>query len=277
MHIKKIFNNNVAIVIDRGLEKIVMGKGVGFNKVYGDDVDELIIEKIFVADENHYYEEISSFFDKVPQNVIEATLSIIEEGTSVLGKHITGNMLIPLADHIDFAITRLKENIEIQYPLLWEMKRLYPEEMNFAEKCIDKIETATDVSLPISEAVPIAMHFVNAKYNTSDVKEAFEMTTLVNKVIDVIRYFYFIDLDESSLFYARFVTHLRYFILRHMSGEKLTEEDDVLYDVVKNKYPKAFDCSQKIRDILETSMGWTISNSEVLYLSLHIHRLTMER
>lgn len=44
MIIDKILNNNVAVVLVDGEEKIVMGKGICFKKKVNDDIDENMIE-----------------------------------------------------------------------------------------------------------------------------------------------------------------------------------------------------------------------------------------
>ena len=39
MEIKRVLNNNVAIIESEGQEKIVMGKGICFSKHAGDEID----------------------------------------------------------------------------------------------------------------------------------------------------------------------------------------------------------------------------------------------
>lgn len=47
MIIKKIFNNNAILAKDLSKQEIViMGRGVGFKKSVGDQVDENLIEKL---------------------------------------------------------------------------------------------------------------------------------------------------------------------------------------------------------------------------------------
>lgn len=54
MIINKVTNNNIVSVIENNTEKIVMGRGLGFNKKPGDSISEDKIEKIFVMNnENH--------------------------------------------------------------------------------------------------------------------------------------------------------------------------------------------------------------------------------
>ena len=51
MEITKIINNNVVSCIDHdGRELVVMGKGIGFGKKTGQEIDENSAEKIFRMD-----------------------------------------------------------------------------------------------------------------------------------------------------------------------------------------------------------------------------------
>jgi transcriptional antiterminator, BglG family len=83
-------------------------------------------------------------------------------------------------------------------------------------------------------------------------------------------YTYGITLDEKSISYERFITHLRFFFQRLNKKEQLKEVDDYLFKKVKTKYKKAYDCMLKIEKYLETEL----SNEEKLYLTLHIQRVT---
>ncbi|EHD5881296.1 PRD domain-containing protein [Listeria monocytogenes] len=275
MIIKKVFNNNVVLVIENPtVEKILMGKGIGYQKFPGDPVDLTNVEKTFVLNDEATEGKLDAFFDEVPLEVIQLCGHLVKSGKQELGQHITDNLLIPLADHINFAITRVKEGIQIDYPLKWEIRHMYPEEVAFAESVIAWMKESANIDLPKEEVVPIAMHFVNARFGTAEVEQAFEMTTLVAKILDIINYHYLIQVDEDSLNYARLITHLRYFILRQMKKESDVVEEAILYDVVKSKYPKAFECALKVKKLLEETMGWTVNHDEVLYLALHIHRVT---
>ena len=51
MIIQKVINNNVVSTFDsNGKEVILMGKGIGFRKKTGDELDKTKIEKIFTLD-----------------------------------------------------------------------------------------------------------------------------------------------------------------------------------------------------------------------------------
>ena len=48
MVIEKVLNNNVVVVRENDVEKIVMGRGLAFQKRAGDEFDEDLIDKTFI-------------------------------------------------------------------------------------------------------------------------------------------------------------------------------------------------------------------------------------
>lgn len=48
MRIDKVYNNNLVLAKGEGEEIIVMGRGLGFQKKSGDEIDTSLVEKTFV-------------------------------------------------------------------------------------------------------------------------------------------------------------------------------------------------------------------------------------
>lgn len=104
---------------------------------------------------------------------------------------------------------------------------------------------------------------------------AVQVTELVNNVLNIVKYHFKMELDETSINYERFLTHLRFFAIRFIRKERMTDsEDNFLYEQLKSKYPESFQCSQKIKIYLVKSYNWSISKDEEMYLTLHIQRVT---
>ncbi|WP_336765920.1 BglG family transcription antiterminator LicT [Paenibacillus sp. USHLN196] len=275
MRVKKVFNNNVALVVGHNnKEIIVMGKAIGFQKYPGDLIDETVIEKTFVLETLSNNERLISLFNEIPSEDIDLAHELIEEGKKVLGTSLNENIIIGLSDHISFALKRAKEGLFISSPLEWEVRQAYPKEYAFGKYATSLIAEKTGTKLPDSEIALIAYHFVNAQMELGSSMDNDLMRSVLIKILDIVRYHFQIELDEDSLNYARFVTHLRYFIKRQTNGEKLTSSDHLLYDVVKNNYPKAFQCALKIKRFLSTSHEWECTNDELLYLTVHIQRVS---
>lgn len=74
------------------------------------------------------------------------------------------------------------------------------------------------------EAGFIALHFVNAEYNTT-INDTFEMTNMIQKILELVRLEMGIEFDEESLHYERFITHLKFLVQRLYRHELLKDEE----------------------------------------------------
>lgn len=85
-----------------------------------------------------------------------------------------------MADHLNFAIKRLKDGIELNNPLEWEVKNYYKVEFDFASRSTQMVLKKYGVFLPEAEACSIALHIVNAQLD-KNIAELKEITKLVFK------------------------------------------------------------------------------------------------
>lgn len=268
--IKKV-NNNVAIAInDNNEEVFVVGKGVGFLKTPYELKETDMVEKIFVAPKNiRMYDLLNS----IPIEDIYLAEEVIKLGSDILGKTFNPNLLLTLSDHISFALVRTREGVFIKNPLEWEVRTLYPDETRVGEAAVSLIEERAGVKLPAAEITLIALHFVNAKIGSGEMSDTTKITSVTGEMLSIIKYALKIDFQEESLHFMRFATHIRYFIMRQMSGKSLKEENESLYEMVKEKFPRELQCVEKISAFLNKNYGWVCTNDEKLYLILHIQRL----
>jgi beta-glucoside operon transcriptional antiterminator len=129
------------------------------------------------------------------------------------------------------------------------------------------------VRLPEVEAVPLALHLVNAQFDTSDISTTAQMTQTLHRTLDIIREEYGVEIDEGSVEVARFVTHLRYLFLREQQGRKLRETPAELHAALQSARPREYTSAGRIGTLLADQYGWAISTDEILYLALHVSRL----
>ena len=53
MRVRKLLSNNAAVVLDeQNRERVITGKGIGYHKKTGDEVDSNLIEKVFYLSSN---------------------------------------------------------------------------------------------------------------------------------------------------------------------------------------------------------------------------------
>ncbi|WP_239257112.1 BglG family transcription antiterminator LicT [Listeria ilorinensis] len=273
MKIERIFNNNIVSAISGGgNELLLLGKGLGFRSKVGDVIDPTKIEKTFELKDEKLNDRFKLLLNEIPLSILELTDDIVHLVKERLAKNISDVIYISLSDHLYFTQKRLKEQMVIQNPLSWEVKRFYQEEYKLARIAAEMVEKAFQLELPEAEVANIALHFVNAEVN-SDMNDVTHIMQLIQDIESIIKYHFNVEFDEESTSYYRFMTHLKFFCQRVIMAEKVEETDEFLYQAFKKSHPDIFVCSDKISAFLEKNYQFTMSHSEKFYLGLHIERL----
>ncbi|WP_413376741.1 BglG family transcription antiterminator LicT [Alkalihalobacillus sp. 1P02AB] len=278
MDIKKVLNNNVVLTeSSTGNELVVMGRGIAFQRKVGDQIDQEKIEKTFVLGNHGISDKLVELLQDIPDQYLAITDKIISYAKLQLPYKVDDHLYVSLTDHISFAITRYKQGLNIKNALLWEIKKFYKQEFQIGEKAIEFIEEETGIKLGKDEAGSIALHLVNSQVSGEGLESMVAATKMVNNILNIVKYYYRMDLDEKTINYERFLTHLRFFALRYIRKEADSYDgvDGFLFDQVKQKYEKAFSCTEKIATHLAENYDWKISNDERVYLTLHVHRVTL--
>lgn len=276
MRVVKVFNNSVVLAEDEhGTEQVLLGRGIGFQTGRGAPIDAALVEKRFTPGPAAPAERLAAFLDEIPLADIEATEEVVAAARTALGDHVSDHVLVPLADHVSFALRRAREGApEIDYPLRWEVQHLYPAEVAFSREALGILERRTGVRLPDLEAVPLALHFVNARFGVADLNVTVQMTEVLAQALAVVREAYGVDVDETSVEVARFVTHLRYLFLRAQQGTQPEAlSDDGLHAALREARPRAYECGRRIAGLLAERFGREVDPDEGVYLALHVTRL----
>ncbi|GJM77308.1 transcription antiterminator BglG [Paenibacillus macerans] len=274
MIIEKIFNNNAIIARDEEREEfVVMGRGIAFKKSAGDEVDKGLIEKVFILKQTEASEKFKLLMDDIPTEYVSLCYDIIEYGKNMLQAKLSDFIYVTLTDHIYNAFRLHDRGLANANPLIWEIRKYYPKEYKVGQKALEFIEEVTGNRLPEDEAGNIALHLINAQTNggSRQVADVARHTQKIHDILNIIKYSYNIELDEQSVSYERFITHLRYFFQRLNKREKVETLDHFLLKQVKAKYKQAYACVLKI----EKYLGLPLSDDEKLYLTIHTHRVTL--
>jgi beta-glucoside operon transcriptional antiterminator len=277
VEVLKVFNNNVVLACqDSGRVVVATGRGLGYQVQRGDRLDSAKVQQVFVPDAEHDLDQLSAFLTEIPPEHLVLAAEILAKASGSLETEFGQSMVIPLADHISFAIKRARQNLAIGYPLKAEVLHLYPAELAAARQAVALIRDRTNVQLSDDEAVPIALHFVNAAFATDDLSRTVKMTKLFEQVFEVLESAYERTFDTQSVNAARFITHLRYFFVRVTSDKQLIENPQSFVSAIQTSFPKAYSCAERVKLLLELRLGKPISSDEVIYLTLHVARLAAE-
>lgn len=272
--IEKVINNNIISAYEKsGAEVIVMGRGIGFKKKQGEMVPADQISKIFRIKSRTLTEQFKELLANMPLERVRISDEIISHAKDHLKLKLNQSIYVTLTDHINFAIERVSQGIEPQNALLWEIKRFYPQEFQLGIYALELIQDRLDILLPEDEAGFNALHFVNAEYGT-DIRDAVKFPNQMQAIVDIVERDLGILLDESSLHYERFMTHIKFLIQRIYRKELLSSEDRELSLLMQRKYPREYQCSVKVAEYIMQATGSRLSEEEIMYLSVHIRRVT---
>ena len=272
--IEKVINNNIISAYEKsGAEVIVMGRGIGFKKKQGEVVPADQISKIFRIKSRTLTEQFKELLANMPLERVRISDEIISHAKDHLKLKLNQSIYVTLTDHINFAIERVRQGIEPQNALLWEIKRFYPQEFQLGIYALELIQDRLGILLPEDEAGFIALHFVNAEYGT-DIRDAVKFPDQMQAIVDIVERDLGILLDESSLHYERFMTHIKFLIQRIYRKELLSSEDRELSLMMQRKYPREYQCSVKVAEYIMQATGCRLSEEEIMYLSVHIRRVT---
>lgn len=273
MQVVRALNNNAVLAQEAGGRRVVvMGRGIGYGRRLGDPVDEAGVTQRYVPDVSHPIGALTALVDEMPLEVAQAAAAIVAMARERLGIAASQGLALLVADHLRYALVRLREGAITAYPLQWEVGQLYPDELAAGHTACEIAGAEVGTQVPSQEAVAFAMHFVNASFSTDDLGRTVRMTQRIQVILAVVRAALDIDADERSMSVARFVTHLRYLFVRVASGRQIDEAPELLGLAVAQNHPRAHRTARRIAELFDLD-GTPITANETAYLALHVARL----
>ncbi|MFV0405393.1 MAG: PRD domain-containing protein [Propioniciclava sp.] len=272
MIIKKVLNNNVVLAVDaRGQDAMLAGRGIGFQRRTGDTVDPDTAFQIF-RPEDPATRGLTQMLGEVPPEILDVADQISQMAGDALRLSSYKALILPIADHLNFAVARVREGQSMDFPLKWEVVNIYATEFALGQRAVDLVQHELGVALQPDEAVAFALHFVNAQFSSGHLGKTVEMTETINRFFDVIEATARHPIDRSSMSAARFVTHLRYLFIRLDRRAQITDSPVPLLESIRRSHPRPAAIAVKLSFLLESGAG-KVSRDEIAYLTLHVARL----
>ncbi len=276
MEVFKKINNNVALARDaKGRELVVFGKGIGFPAMPYELTDLTNVQRTFYDVNEKYFDLLRD----VPEAVFLAADDIADTAREELSCTLNSNLTYALADHLNFAIQRSRDGLDVRVPLAYDIKHLYPQEYAIAKEGLHALCRTLGVTLPESETVSIAMHIITAENEVGNMHSTILTAKVISEISDLVEKAMCIKLDKDNFSFSRFAMHLRYLVQRMMRGKPLNSDSamDTMFMTMRKEYPDIYACVQQIDFFLQNTYGWSCSKEEQLYLIIHIHRVCAER
>ena len=271
----KNINNNVSLCTDsRGQEVVVFGKGVGFVK----PPQEIPLSKI----ERTFYdvnEQYLALLNDIPVEIITFTARQMADIQGHLPYETSSNLVLTLADHLAFALERMKRGIYVPMPSVYELETSYPLEIKVGRRIVSAMEREFKCRLPSGEVQGVAMHFINAR-TTSTTPQAKADAALEQRYEEILEQTTQIiewEMDRrvrrDTFNYARFATHVKYLLKRLMEKKHIDSSNLLLYDTIREEYQDVAACVEKISAYYEKDLSVPLNKEEQLYLIMHINRV----
>lgn len=273
--IARIINNNVIMCKDDEDKRcMLIGKGIGFKKKPQDMIRDITnVEKIYYLVDENNVKAHQSMMENTKSEIIgavEEAIILIETYTQ---KSLNESIHVTLLDHINFAISRLENNINIQNPLLHEIKFLYTEEFLIAEKVIEFLNDKLQIKFPYDEVGFVTMH-IHAAITEKNIEE----TSMANEILSDILSFLDKNLgrkiQRDSLEYFRLLTHLRFSIDRAMNGKTV---ENLLIDTIKEKFQNSYTLAERLSVYIYDKYKIHFNDGEVGYIAIHLQNILNER
>lgn len=248
---------------------LLMGKGIGFGKKSGQEAELKEDSRVYSLQKCGERGDAKDIVEEVTPEYLEVADIVLEEAEKVFGD-IDRNILFSLADHIFYAVKRMKNNERISNPLTDDIRLLFHMEYKVASCVIPVIQEKFGVLIDDDEVGYITLH-VHSAIDDEKVSDAMQTARAVRQCIDIVENAMGKKIDVMSLAYNRLMNHVRYMIVRAIKGEKLKMS---LNDYMSVKYPDEFAMAEKICDEISGMIKHKLNKVEIGYLAMHICRVT---
>ena len=269
-----MLNNNVVLARDEiGREAILTGRGLGFQRKRGQDVDASLISRRYIPADNA--QSVAEVIAGIPLERLAFIERVFRKAARGLNTDVPSSTLIAVVDHINQAMARVYQGLTMDYPLRAEVAHLHPEELRLAEAMVEEINAAQKVQLPRGEAVALALHLFTAAIGAPSAQAASEQSRLIGQVMGLLEKSFGEAFDADSVNAARFAVHLRYFLVRARTAVQIEDgTSSLVAEALRVFDPDAYRVARRIRDLLEIRLNTAVTDDETAYLALHVARLT---
>lgn len=265
----KALNNNMVLIKEQGVEKILLAKGIGFNKKFGDILeDNLEVDKVFSIEDKKNQENLKEVYNRVDGEFVAICEEALAEISEELGEELNETIHIGLIDHLAIAMKRLKNKEQINNPFIVEIETLYSVEFEIAKKIVNKLQDKYEIDFPEGEIGFITLHIHSAR-NGKMLSNSIKYSYLSNKIIIYIEEKFNSKIDKRSLDYARFLSHVRFTIERVLTDTVLKND---LTEIIKKSYPVSYEIAEGASKIIEETLDKKVCDDEVAYIAMHVER-----
>ena len=271
--VKKVLNHNtlIGIGMEDNREYLLIGKGIGFGKKVSERIEAPEECTVYSLCEQTQRGSAAELVKSVDPVFLEISEQILKESERIFGK-IDWAILFPMADHIAYAVKRIRNQEQISNPLTEDIRALFHMEYKTAERIGSVLKERLDVEIDEHEIGYIALH-IHSAIEDENVALSMQIARTVRECIQLVEEETGMKIDTVSLSYNRLMNHVRYMAARVVKGEKLKLN---MNDYMLEKFPDAYRLASTVCGHLEKYLKKPLDEVEIGYLAMHIQRVSEE-
>lgn len=266
----KVLNHNtiIAITVDDSKEYLVVDKGIGFGRKVAERFEMPNSAAIYALEDVNDRGNTKELATNITPEILEIANTVLKNAEERFGK-VDKSILFPMADHIEFAVKRLKNGESIRNPLTADIKMLFAEEYYVALTIVPLLKSLMDVDINEDEVGFITLH-VHTAIENEDVSVSMQVAKATHDCVSFVEKYLHKTLDTQSMTYHRLMNHVRFMVIRGMKHEDIKLN---INDYMETRFPLEFDLARTICDELGVELKFQFSESEIGYLAMHLQRV----
>ncbi|MDO4622127.1 MAG: PRD domain-containing protein [Eubacteriales bacterium] len=267
----KVLNHNAMIVLspDKKKRLLILGKGIGFGRKTAERLELPEHAEVYSLEAASERGDAVSIVNHVDPVCLEIAGAILQEAEKAFRK-VDRQIVFPMADHLSFAIQRMKSGEEIHNPLKEDIRLLFHMEYKVAETAGALVRERFGVDLTEDEIGFLALH-VHTSIEDESVSQSLQTAQVVRSCISYIEEQTGQKLEVTSIGYNRMMNHIRYMVTRMQIGEEIKMN---LNDYMRTKYPETYRLAESICGQISAFLRKPCQDSEIGYLAMHIARVS---
>ncbi len=273
--VRKALNHNTLLAISQedNQEYLIIGKGIGFGKKVSERFEppqgmDCTVYSLREQTERGNPKQMIKSVDPIYLEIAGRVLANAEKAFG----NIDRSILFPMADHIAFAVRRIRANEQIRNPLTNDIRALFHMEYKTAECAREILRETLHAEIDEHEIGYIALH-IHAAIEDENVAFSMQMARTVRACIALVEQAVGQTIDVHSLSYNRLMNHIRYMAARAAKGEKLKLN---MNDYIASKYPRAYAIAKEVCVQMERQIRYSLEDNEIGYLAMHVGRVLGE-
>lgn len=266
--IEKILTHNIILARYESKDYMLVGKGIGFKKKPGTLIQEQDVENFYVISNLKNVNEYVNIVLETPESLLLTTEQAIRLAEKRLNKKFDESLHISLLDHLNFAVFRMNNNINVGSFLTDEYFLLYPQFYSIAEEMVELINKELNIELPRTELGAIILH-LHAAINNEKVSNTAFYAQVINFALSFIQE-KFSSTFSNNVFRTRLITHLRFALKR---SEDSVSVENPMIDIIEDQYDEYFKVATELADKINEKFSIQLNRDEIGYITLHIYNM----